>query len=88
MDLARVVGTVVATERDPLLGSYRLAVVQLLDDAGAPKGDPQVAIDALNRREGDLVFLVRSGDAMYAHWQKGDVPTDLAIGGLVEEPRR
>jgi len=84
MDLARIIGTVVATQRDEAFQGYRLAIVQPVDGELNPKGDPQVAIDALNRRQGDIVFLVRSGDAMDAHPGKGLVPTDLAVGGLVE----
>lgn len=95
MDLARVIGTVVATRRDALLESYRLAVVQPLDQHERPTGNPVVAIDALNRRTGDLVYIVRSGDAMSAHHGDGYMPTDCGIGGLVdtvyianEEPKR
>lgn len=84
MDMGRIIGTIVATQRDEALGQYRLAIVQPVDGALEPKGEPQIAIDALNRRQGDLVFLVRSGDAMYAHPGEWLVPTDLAIGGLVE----
>ncbi len=84
MDLARVIGTVVATQRDPALMHYRLAMVQPLDDDLQPSGRAVVAIDALNRRTGDLVYIVRSGDAMTAHPGDTLVPTDCAIGGLVD----
>lgn len=84
MDLARVIGTIVATQRDPAFGPLKLAIVQPVDAELKDAGEPVVAIDALNRRRGDVVFLVRSGDAMFAHHGSELVPTDLAIGGLAD----
>jgi ethanolamine utilization protein EutN len=84
MDLARVIGTVVATRRDPAFEHLKLAVVQPLDRNLKASGDPIVAVDALNRTRGDLVYIVRSGDAMFACRMDKLVPTDCAIGGLVD----
>ncbi|CAN5504373.1 hypothetical protein BH09SUM1_BH09SUM1_01430 [soil metagenome] len=85
MEMARIIGTVVATQRDPLFTHLRLAIVQVVDEKMASVGEPIVAIDALNRRRGDLVFLVRSGDAVYGHYGDQIVPTDCAIGGLIDQ---
>lgn len=84
MDLGRVIGTVVATQRDPDFGGYKLVVVQPLNEKLENIGTPLVAIDALGRYHGDIVYLVGSGDAMYAHQGDELLPTDLAIGGLVD----
>ncbi|MDX2175278.1 MAG: EutN/CcmL family microcompartment protein [Candidatus Sumerlaeia bacterium] len=84
MDLARVVGTVVATQRDPALAGYKLALVQPLDSALKPVGGPVVALDATNRNRGEIVYLVRSGDAMFAHPGDHLPPVDCAIGGQVD----
>lgn len=85
MDLARVIGTVVATQRDPAFEQLKLVVVQPLDRNLKPTGEAAVALDALGRTRGDLVYLVRSGDAMFACNSPNYVPTDCAIGGLVDE---
>lgn len=84
MDLARVIGSVVATERDPAFGSLRLALVQPLNEARQDSGRPYVAIDAINCNVGEIVFMVRSGDAMMGHPGEDLVPTDAAIGGIVD----
>lgn len=84
MDLARVIGTVVATQRDPLFGGLRLVVVQPLNERMEAIGTPAVAIDALSRNFGEVVWLVRSGDAMMAHPGDHYVPTDCAVGGMVD----
>ena len=85
MDLARVIGTVVATRRDPAFEHVKMVVIQPLDSALKPSGDPIVALDALGRGRGDLVYIVRSGDAMFACKLPGYVPTDCAVGGLVDQ---
>ncbi len=85
MDLARVIGTVVATQRDEKLGPYQLLIVQPVDENQEPVGKMVVATDTLNRGRGDLVYIVRSGDAMMAHPGEGFIPTDCAIAGLVDD---
>jgi microcompartment protein CcmK/EutM len=58
--------------------------VQPLDAQLRDVGTPVVAIDALNRLRGDVVYLVRSGDSMFATYSDKNVPTDCAIGGLID----
>ena len=48
MDLAKIIGTVVATRKDPSLEGTRLLVVQPLDEKQEPISDPLVAVDTLN----------------------------------------
>jgi len=86
MDIARIIGTVVATKRDPAWGDYRLSLVQPLTEKLESSGNPVVAVNSLNLNRGDLVYLIRSGDAMFAHPGDWNVPTDCAIGGLIDEP--
>lgn len=84
MDLARIVGTVVATRKDPPLEGLRLALVVALDARLQPVGEPAVAVDALNLAEGSIVYLVRSGDAAFAHFGDANLPVDCAVAGLVD----
>lgn len=84
MDMARVIGTVVATEKDPLLHGLKLCIVQPLNDALEDDGKAVVAVDALNRNVGEIVYIVRSGDAMMAHHGNDLIPVDCAIGGMVD----
>lgn len=84
MDLAKVIGNVVATQRDPALGGYRLAIVQPVNEKLEPFGQPVVALDAMSRNIGEIVYLVRSGDAMTAHPGDWEAPVDCAIAGMVD----
>lgn len=84
MYLGKVIGTVVATQKDENLVGIRLLVVQPMDDQGEPDGEPHVATDTLGAGRGDRVFLVGSREAVEA---LPDVygPVDAAIVGIVDQ---
>ncbi len=84
MQLARVVGTVVATMKSPGLEGVKLLLVQPLDRGRRPVGDPQVAADAVHMAgPGELVYVVAAREASLAMPQPF-VPVDLAIVGIVD----
>ncbi len=84
MYLARVIGTAVCTIKYEGLGGYRLLIVEPLDDAGEPCGDPHVAVDVTQAGPGDHVFCVGSREAALA-CEPTFVPVDAAIVGIVDE---
>lgn len=84
MYLGRVIGTVVATVKYTGLQGYRLLVVEPIDDAGEPCGEPHVAVDVTQAGPGDTVFLVGSREAALAV-EPSFVPVDAAIVGIVDE---
>lgn len=84
MDLAKVIGTVVATRKDPSLEGTRLLVVQPLDEKQNPISDPLVAVDTLNDAGvGEIVYIVTGGDAVSVIPGKR-MPVDVAIVGIVD----
>jgi len=84
MQLARVVGTVVATVRSPRLDGVKLLLVQPLDRKQRPKGEPVVAADGVAMAgPGELVTVVASREAALA-LPETFVPVDHAIVGLVD----
>ncbi len=86
MDIARVIGTVVATQKDPLLEGAELAIIQPLNEDYEPSGKPLVATDFGPRHgRGEVVFFVRSGDAMMAGPTEELIPVDAAVVGIVDE---
>ena len=84
MQLARVIGTVVASIKEENLGGIKLMVVQPLSESGEPQGAPQVAADAVgDAGPDDLVFLATRKEAAFPF---GDlVPVDLSIAGFVDK---
>lgn len=85
MQLGRVMGSVVATERTPGLEGIRFLIVQPLDRASRPKGDTLVAADAVSMAgPGELVYFVSSREAAEALPERF-VPVDHAIVGIVDD---
>jgi ethanolamine utilization protein EutN len=90
MQLARVIGTVVATVKSPGLEGVKLLIVQPLDARQRPDGIPVVAADAVHMAgPGELVYVVAAREAAQA-LPESFVPVDHAIVGIVDavEPIR
>lgn len=84
MDIAKVIGTIVATRKDPSLVGYRLLVVQPLDAAGGSVGDPVTAVDIQGAAGyGELVYIVTGGDAAFVAAEHA-MPVDIAVVGIVD----
>jgi ethanolamine utilization protein EutN len=84
MQLARVVGTVVATVKTPGLEGVRLLVIQPLDRRLQSVGDQLVAADAVHMAgPGELVYFVSAREAAQA-MPDPFVPVDHAIVGIVD----
>ncbi len=84
MQLARVIGTVVATTRSAGLEGVRLLVIQPLNRHLQPAGSPVVAADAVHMAgPGELVYVVAAREAALA-MPEPFVPVDHAIVGIVD----
>ena len=84
MRIARVVGTVVATRKDPSLEGAKLLLLQLVDADGRPAGGTQLAVDSLGAGVGELVLLLLEGRAAGSVLGRRDAPVDAAIVGIVD----
>ena len=78
MLLARVVGTVVATRKDPRLVSNKLLVARPVDPRGTADGAPLVDAGV-----GETVLIVSGSSARMASGMK-DCPVDAAIVGIID----
>ncbi|MGE0452789.1 MAG: EutN/CcmL family microcompartment protein [Vicinamibacteria bacterium] len=83
MLLARVVGTVVATRKDPGLSGIKLLLIQPLRTDRSSAGKPLVAVDSVGAGAGEDVFYVRGREACFP-FLPDDVPADAAIVGIVD----
>lgn len=85
MQLGRVIGSVVATEKVAGLEGVRFLVLQPLDKHEQPAGKPLVAADAVAMAgPGELVYFVASREAAEA-LEHRFVPVDHAIVGIVDQ---
>jgi microcompartment protein CcmK/EutM len=83
MQLARVVGEVVATVKDANLSGMKMLVVQPLLASGEPVGRALVALDSVGAGVGENVFFVRGREAAFPFYP-GEPPTDATIIGIVD----
>ena len=83
MQLARVIGTVVATRKDENLAGITLLMVQPLTPNREPAGRPLVAVDSVGAGVGEEVFFVRGREASFPFYPT-EVPTDAGIVGIVD----
>lgn len=85
MQLARVIGTVVATRKYEGLEGIKFLIVQPLTKQQQPVGKPVVAADATAQAgPGELIFMVGSREAAQA-LPIPFVPVDHAIVGIVDD---
>jgi microcompartment protein CcmK/EutM len=81
--LARVVGTVVATRKDPGLLGTKLLVLQPIKNDGTASGKTLVAVDSVGAGVTEEVFYVRGREASVP-FLPDEVPTDATIVGIVD----
>ncbi len=83
MQLARVIGNVVATVKNDSLRNRKIMIVQNLNEDLKPIGDPMVALDAVGCGIGELVFWCRGREASFP-FKRDPTPTDCTIVGIVD----
>ncbi|MGE0702924.1 MAG: EutN/CcmL family microcompartment protein [Vicinamibacterales bacterium] len=83
MQIARVIGDVVATRKDEALEGLKLLVIQPLTPDRKPAGRAIVAVDAVGAGVGEEVFFVRGKEASFP-FHPATPPVDAGIVGIVD----
>jgi microcompartment protein CcmK/EutM len=83
MLLAKIVGTIVATRKDPRLVSSKLLIARPMDPRGKAEGAYLVAVDTVDAGVGETVLIVSGSSARMASGLK-DCPVDAAVVGIVD----
>ncbi|MFT5685779.1 MAG: ethanolamine utilization protein EutN [Myxococcota bacterium] len=83
MELARVIGRVVATVKNEALVGVRLMVIQPVDAQDNPTAEPMIAADALQSGTGDLVSWIAGREAALT-LPVTDTPVDCAVTSIVD----
>ncbi|HAK54383.1 MAG: EutN/CcmL family microcompartment protein [Vicinamibacterales bacterium] len=84
MQLARVVGTVVSTQKHETLTGAKLLLVQPVSVDGEPTGLSTLAVDSVGAGVGERVLVVLEGRAAGQALRKRLAPVDAAIVGIVD----
>ena len=85
MTLARVVGTVVATQKHKKFEGAKLLLVQPLTLEDAPRGPVLLAVDAVGAGVNEKVLVVIEGRAAAEAVGRKGTPVDAAIIGIVDQ---
>ena len=83
VQLARVIGDVVATIKDANLGGITLLLLQPIAASGEDAGRTLVALDSIGAGVGEHVFFVRGREAAFPFYP-GEPPADAAVIGIVD----
>jgi microcompartment protein CcmK/EutM len=83
VQLARVIGDVVATCKDESLVGLKLLVVQPIAPDGSPAGRPIVAVDSVGAGAGEVVFFVRGKEASFP-FLPVESAVDAGVVGIVD----
>jgi ethanolamine utilization protein EutN len=85
MQIARVVGTVVATRKHRKFEGAKLLLVQPLHLDGTPRGGSLLAVDGVGAGVTERVLIVLEGRAAGEALGRKAAPVDAAIIGIVDE---
>jgi microcompartment protein CcmK/EutM len=83
VQLARVIGEVVSSVKDPNLVGTKLLVLQPIATSGDDVGRTLVALDSVGAGVGERVFFVRGREAAFPFYP-AEPPTDASIVGIVD----
>ena len=83
MKLARVVGTVVATVKNPPLEGKKILIIRPIDRQGELRGSSILALDSVGAGVGENVFYVRGKEGSFP-WHPNDTPSDCSIVGILD----
>lgn len=85
MQIARVIGTVVSTQKLRKFEGAKLLLVQPLNpDDDSPRGTPLLTIDSVGAGVGEKVLVVLEGRAAGEALGRKGAPVDAAIVGIVD----
>lgn len=83
MRIAKVIGTTIATIKEPTLEGRKLLILRQTDEEGTPFGKPYVAVDTLDAGIGDLVLTAHGSGGRQTE-QTQNRPVDAVIMAVID----
>jgi ethanolamine utilization protein EutN len=84
MQIGRVVGTVVSTQKHRKFEGAKLLLVQPLNIDDSPRGSALLAVDGVGAGVGEKVLVVLEGRAAGETLGRKAAPVDAAIVGIID----
>lgn len=83
MIFAKVIGTVVSTQKDENLQGMKLLLCKEVDYDGNPQDTYHVAVDAVQAGEGDFVLLAYGSSARMTELTR-NAPVDAVVMAIID----
>jgi microcompartment protein CcmK/EutM len=84
MQIARVIGTVVSTQKHRKFEGAKLLLVQPLNTDDSPRGSALLAVDGVGAGVHEKVLIVLEGRAAGEALGQKAAPVDAAVVGIVD----
>jgi microcompartment protein CcmK/EutM len=84
MQIAKVIGTVVSTQKHPKFEGAKLMLVQPLNLDDTPRGHALLAVDGVGAGVDEKVLVVLEGRAAAEALGTKGAPVDAAIIGIID----
>lgn len=86
MILAKVVGNIVATQKNKDLVGKKLLMIQPIDNKGKPYGSEVLAIDGVGAGIGDIIIAIAEGGSarQVTRAENPIAPIDICIAGIID----
>ncbi|MGD0907442.1 MAG: EutN/CcmL family microcompartment protein [Candidatus Acidiferrales bacterium] len=84
MLIGRVIGDVVATQKVPSHEGRKILVIQPLNLDGTDRGEPILALDAVDAGVGERVLLTTEGFSAMTAVGRPNSPIDSAVIGVID----
>ncbi|MGH9593126.1 MAG: EutN/CcmL family microcompartment protein [Bryobacteraceae bacterium] len=84
MLIGRIVGDVVATQKTASHVGRKILMVQPLNLDGSDRGEPVLALDAVDAGAGDRVLLATEGFSAMTAVGRPNSPIDMAVIGVID----
>ena len=85
MQIARVIGTVVATQKHRAFEGAKLLLVQPVSLDDTPRGAPLLAVDSVGAGVHEKVLIVLEGRAAGEALGRTAAPVDAAVIGIIDQ---
>lgn len=83
MNLAKVIGTIWATQKDPMLENLKMQLIQPINSVKKKIGNPIIAVDSVGAGTGEIVFYITASEAVIPLRNKPAL-SDATIIGIVD----
>jgi ethanolamine utilization protein EutN len=84
MQICRVIGTVVSTQKNKKFEGAKLMLVQPLNLDDTPRGNALMAVDGVGAGVDEKVLVVLEGRAAGEALEQKGAPVDAAIIGIID----